>query len=390
MLIGIVGAPNKGKSTFFKACTLADVEIADRPFVTIKPNHGTGFAKNNCVDKEFKVQCNPRIGFCLNHKRFLPVDLIDVAGLVPGASEGKGMGNQFLDDLNEADALIQVIDLSGRTDAEGNAVSNYDVEKDIKFLENELDQWYLRIIKKGWDRFSRTVKQEGLDVKKAIAKQLSGLRVTEEMVEETFNSLKLKDNPLEWNQKELLELASSLRKKSKPMIIAGNKIDVAGAKENFERLKEKYNIIPCSAEIELALREANKSKIIEYVPGEKEFKILKEVDENKKKGLKFIKTFLDENESSGVQEVINEVVFNILYYICVYPGGVNKLEDKDGNILPDCFLMKKGSSALDFAFKLHTDFGKNFIRAIDVKTKRTVGKEHVLKNNDVIELVVRK
>jgi len=300
------------------------------------------------------------------------------------------MGNQFLDDLNEADALIQVIDLSGRTDAEGNAVSNYDVEKDIKFLENELDQWYLRIIKKGWDRFSRTVKQEGLDVKKAIAKQLSGLRVTEEMVEETFNSLKLKDNPLEWNQKELLELASSLRKKSKPMIIAGNKIDVAGAKENFERLKEKYNIIPCSAEIELALREANKSKIIEYVPGEKEFKILKEVDENKKKGLKFIKTFLDENESSGVQEVINEVVFNILYYICVYPGGVNKLEDKDGNILPDCFLMKKGSSALDFAFKLHTDFGKNFIRAIDVKTKRTVGKEHVLKNNDVIELVVRK
>src|SRR3990167_3768646 len=181
MLIGIIGAPNKGKSTFFKAVTLAEVEIGDRPFVTIKPNRGTGYVKIECVDKFFNEQCNPRLGFCLNHNRFIPVELIDVAGLVPGASEGKGLGSQFLDDLNEADALIQIIDISGRTDAEGNAVSNYDVENDINFLENELDQWYLRIIKKGWDRFSRTIKQEGLDVKKAIAKQLSGLRVTEEI-----------------------------------------------------------------------------------------------------------------------------------------------------------------------------------------------------------------
>lgn len=390
MLIGIVGAPNKGKSTFFKAATLAEVEIGDRPFVTIKPNHGTGFVKNKCVDEEFKVQCNPRVGFCVSGFRFIPVDLIDVAGLVPGAHEGKGLGSQFLDDLNEADALIQVIDISGRTDAEGNVAENYNPEDDIKFLENELDQWYLRIIKKGWDKFSRSIKQEHLDAKKAIAKQVSGLRVTEEMVEEVFEALKLNENPLEWKGRDLLNLASELRKRSKPMIIAANKIDIGNSEKNFNKMKNKYNIIPCSAEVELALREANKSKIIEYIPGESDFKVLKNVDGNKKRGLEFMKKFLEENDNTGVQEVLNEVVFNLLKYIAVYPGGVNKLEDKDGNVLPDCFLMKKGSTALDFAFRLHTDFGKNFIRAIDVKSKRTVGKEHVLKNNDVIEIVVRK
>ena len=389
MLIGIVGAPNKGMSTFFKAATLAEVEIGDRPFVTIKPNHGTGFVKDECVDKEFNVQCNPRTGFCINHFRFVPIDLIDVAGLVPGAHEGKGMGNQFLDDLNEADALVQIIDISGRTDAEGNSVGSYDPEEDIKFLQNELDQWYLRIIKKGWDKFSRAVNQEHLDVKKAIAKQLSGLRVTEEMAVEAIDLLGLSKNPTQWSKENLLSLASELRKRSKPMIIAANKIDVKESKNNFERLKNKYNILPCSAEVELALREATKSKIIDYVPGESEFKIVKEVDEGKKKGLMFMKNFLKEFKTTGVQAILNEVVFNLLGYISIYPGGVNKLEDKDGNVLPDCFLMREGSTALDFAYRLHTDFGKNFIRAIDVRTKRTVGKEHELKHNDVVEIVAR-
>jgi len=345
--------------------------------------------KDECVDKEFNVQCNPRTGFCINHFRFVPIDLIDVAGLVPGAHEGKGMGNQFLDDLNEADALVQIIDISGRTDAEGNSVGSYDPEEDIKFLQNELDQWYLRIIKKGWDKFSRAVNQEHLDVKKAIAKQLSGLRVTEEMAVEAIDLLGLSKNPTQWSKENLLSLASELRKRSKPMIIAANKIDVNESKNNFERLKNKYNILPCSAEVELALREATKSKIIDYVPGESEFKIVKEVDEGKKKGLMFMKNFLKEFKTTGVQAILNEVVFNLLGYISIYPGGVNKLEDKDGNVLPDCFLMREGSTALDFAYRLHTDFGKNFIRAIDVRTKRTVGKEHELKHNDVVEIVAR-
>lgn len=388
MLIGIVGAPNKGKSTFFKAATLAEVEISDRPFVTIKPNRGTGYVKIECIDKFFNEQCNPRLGFCINHNRFIPIDLIDVAGLVPGASEGKGLGSQFLDDLNEADALIQIIDISGNSNEEGNRVTNYDPENEIKFLENELDQWYLRIIKKGWERFSRTVIQENLDVKKAIAKQLSGLRVNEAITSEVFRELNLSLRPSDWKEKDLLNLARELRKKTKPMVIVANKIDVKTGKENFERLKDKYSIIACSSEIELALREAAKKKIIEYVPGENNFKIINnDLSENHKKALEFMKKFLDSNDNTGVQDVLNKVVFDVLKYIAIYPGGVKTLADKNGNILPDCFLMLDGSTALDFAFKLHTDFGKNFIRAIDVKSKRTIGKEHLLKNKDVIEIV---
>ena len=173
MLIGVVGKANVGKSTFFKAATLAEVEIANYPFVTIKPNEGVGFVKVDCVDKEFNVKCSPRFGYCLNGKRFVPVELLDVAGLVPGAYEGKGMGNQFLDDLNQADALIHIIDVSGSTNEKGESVQalSYDPANDIKFLEHELDMWYLRLIEKGWDKFARTVNQVKTELHKAVAKQ---------------------------------------------------------------------------------------------------------------------------------------------------------------------------------------------------------------------------
>ena len=399
MLIGLVGKSNIGKSTFFKASTLAEIEISNRPFVTIKPNHGTGYVKVECVDKDFNKQCQPRFGFCINNIRFVPVDLLDVAGLVPGAHEGKGLGSQFLDDLNEADALVHVIDISGSTDAEGNSVEplSYNPENDIKFLETELDQWYLRILKKGWEKFARTLKQEGQDIKKALAKQLSGLRVTEEIVESSIKELNLLHSPTEWSEDDLLSLATSLRKTTKPMIIACNKIDVPGAEKNYKKIRETHPdkiIMPCSAESELALREAAKHELIEYVPGEKDFKILlkEKLSEKQLKALEFIKeTVLSKfAEGSGVQQILNNAVFGLLEYIAVFPGGVNKLEDKDGNTLPDCFLLPKNSTPLDFAYKVHKDLGDKFIKAIDVKKKLPVGKDHTLNHRDVIEIVADK
>ncbi|KHO52201.1 MAG: hypothetical protein QT08_C0013G0023 [archaeon GW2011_AR17] len=156
MLIGVVGKPSTGKSTFFKAITLAEVEIANYPFTTIKPNHAVGYIRIACADKDFATQCHPRMGYCIDHQRFLPVDLLDVAGLVPGASEGLGMGNAFLDDLNQADALIHVIDLSGSTNEKGEPViaGSYDPINDVLFLDEELDLWYLRLLNKGWEKFA--------------------------------------------------------------------------------------------------------------------------------------------------------------------------------------------------------------------------------------------
>lgn len=399
MLIGIVGKPNVGKSTFFKAATLAEVEIANYPFATINPNEGVGFVKIDCADKDFNKQCNPKTGYCLQHKRFIPVQMIDVAGLVPGAHEGKGMGNQFLDDLRQADVLIHVIDISGGTNEGGEVVEpgSYDPAHDVKFLEVELDMWYLGILKKGWEKFARTVIQEKQEIQVALGKQLSGLHVTEEMVKDAIEELNLnKERPNEWSEEELRRLALRLRQKTKPMIIACNKIDVPGAESNFEKLRKEfsdYTFIKCSAESELALREAAKAEFIEYVPGENDFAIIKEANLNlkQKNALNFIKeNILKKCGSTGIQMVLDYAVFELLGCIAIFPGGVSKLEDKDGNTLPDCFLLPAKSTALDFAYKLHTDLGKNFIRAIDVRTKRTVGKEYLLKNRDVIEIVAGK
>ena len=393
-MIGIIGKPSTGKSTFLKAATLAEVEINPRPFTTLKAFEAEGYVKIECVDKEFEVQCNPRYGFCLDHFRFVPIKLMDVPGLVEGASEGKGMGNQFLDSLNEADALIHIVDISGSTDSEGNVVEklSYDPENDIKFLENELDQWYLRILKKGWEKFSRTVKQENLDIKKALGKQLSGLRVNEDIAHEAIKNLNLSHNPAEWSNDDLLNLARELRKMTKPIVIAANKVDIEGAKMNFEKLKEKYDLISCSSEVELALREAAKHELIKYIPGDKNFEILNrdKLSVDKLRGLGFIEEFLEKNGDTGVQKVLNKIVFEVLKYIAIFPGGVNNLIDKDGNVLPNCFLLEEGSTALDFAYKLHKDLGDGFVKAIKVRDKRPIGKEHKLEHRDVIEIVSKK
>ena len=394
MLIGVVGKANVGKSTFFKAATLMDVEIANYPFATIKPNHGVGFVKLDCVDAEFNVQCNPRVGFCRNHKRFVAIDMIDVAGLVPGAHEGKGMGLEFLNDLNQADALVHVIDVSGSTNEKGEPIDkgSYDPANDVKFLENELDYWYLGLLKKPWEKFSRAVSQEKSDIVKAVYKQFSGVGATEDNVKAILKDLSLETKPaIEWSEEDLFNFASELRKKTKPMIIAANKIDVPGAQANLEKLKKEFPehmIVPCSSESELALKEADKHGMIEYIPGENDFKILGNLNEKQQKALEFIKSnVLQKENGTGVQEVMNKAVFDLLQMMSIFPGGVNKLADKDGNIIPDCFLLKQGSTALDFAYKLHTDFGDNFIRAIDVKKKTTIGKDHVLNHRDVIEII---
>ena len=394
MLIGIVGKANCGKSTFFKACTLADVLIAPYPFATIKPNHGVGYVKIECIDKDFGVQCHPRTGYCVNGKRFVPVELMDVAGLVKGASEGKGLGNQFLDDLRQADLFVHIVDVSGETDDEGKECEpgQGNPVKDVEMLEGELDAWYTGILKKVWKTFARTVQNTKENFSKAVAKQFSGLKVNEDDVKDVL--LKLKYNaemPADWTEEQISRFAHDLRHYTKKMIIAANKVDKPLSEENLKKLKKEYPdlmIIPCSADFELALREAGKAGLIEYLPGEKDFKVNGKLSEKQKAALESIKeNVLERYRSTGVQEVLNKAVFDVLQYIAVFPAGVNKLADSKGNILPDCFLIPKGSTALDFAYHIHTDLGDKFIRAIDVKTKKAVGKEHEIKHRDGLEII---
>jgi len=395
MLLGLVGCPSSGKSTFFKAATLADVLIAAYPFATIKPNHGIGYVKINALCTELGVKCNPHKGYCVDGNRFVPVELMDVAGLVKGASEGKGLGNQFLDDLTSADAFIHIVDASGETDSVGKETKGYNPIQDIKMLENELDMWYLGILKKIWKSFSKKVQSSKQDFANAIATQFSGLKVKEDDVKDVLLKGDYNiEKPSEWGEAELLKFAHALRHLTKPMIIAANKCDRPDAKENIEKMKKKYPeliIIPCSADSELALREASNAELIKYIPGENDFEIISDkINEKQKQALDSIKkNVLDVYKSTGIQQVLNSVVFDLLKYIAVFPAGVHKLADSKGNILPDCFLVPEGSTALDFAYILHTDLGDNFIKAIDVRTKQAVGKEHKLKHRDGIEVITR-
>jgi len=394
MLIGLVGKPSVGKSTFFKAATLAKVAIAPHPFTTIKLNRGVGYVKIDCVDKEFGVKCTPNHGFCIKSKRFVPIELMDVAGLVPGASEGKGLGNQFLDDLRQADAFIHIVDISGTTNEKGESTENHNPSKDIEFLENELDEWFYGILKRVWKSFSKKAEIEKGNFAELVAKQFSGLKVKKGDVKEILNEFSFAEKPSLWSEEKLSKFASELRRKSKPMIIAANKIDLPYGEKNYLDLKKKFPneiIIPCSADSELALRQAAKGGLIEYIPGERNFKILKDLSNEQKKALDKIKNnILEKFEyGTGVQEVLNKTVFELLNYIAIFPASANKSEDSKGNILPDCFLLPKGSTALDFAYYLHTDFGNNFIKAIDARTKKALGKNYELKNRDALEVVTR-
>jgi len=396
MQVGIVGAPNQGKSTFFNAATLAGAEMADYPFTTIKANQGVGYIRIECVcKKDFHTQCNPRQGMCKEGQRFIPVTLLDVAGLVPDAHLGKGLGNQFLNDLSQAAVLIHVIDASGRTNDHGEKVSGYDPCNTIRFLEREIDLWYKGILDKNWGKFTRMVKLDKSKFSEQITTQFTGLGVRENQVLNAMSECKLGEDGTLWSDDDLLNFATKLREAAKPMLIVANKIDVEGAWENYERmLKEfpNYKIIPVSSESELALRRAEKAGIIEYLPGDSKFTVKEpgKLNDKQKHALDTIQHLLDKHGSTGVQQALNAAVLELLGYMAIFPGGVNKLCDSQGRVLPDVFLLPRDSMAIDFAYALHSDFGNKFICAIDVKTKMKAGRDHKLKHRDVFELVCGK
>jgi ribosome-binding ATPase YchF (GTP1/OBG family) len=397
MQIGIVGKPNVGKSTFFSAATLATVEIADYPFTTIKPNRGVAYIRAKCPHTEFGVKCNPRNSACENGIRLVPVELLDVAGLVPDAWQGRGLGNKFLDDLRQAAALIHVVDASGGTDEEGNKIppGSHDPLSDIKFLEREIAYWIKGILEKGFAKMARQAHLEGIKVEKAIHERLTGLGVSETDIITAIRNAGLPDNPMYWQDADLLRLADAIRKQGKPMIIALNKADVA-SESLLTRLMNLggYITVPVCAESELGLKRAAKAGLIRYLPGDKDFTIIdpQKLNENQKKALDyFAKVMKKCGHGTGVQTCLEKAVYDLLDMIVVYPvEDDNKLTDHDGNVLPDAYLVKRGSNARDLAYKIHTELGDNFVRAINARTHRTVGHDYILQNGDVITIVARK
>jgi len=394
MLVGIVGKPNVGKSTFFSALTMATAQIAEYPFTTIQANRGVGYVRGKCPHVEFGKQCNPNNSICDNGTRFVPIEILDVAGLVPDAHAGRGLGNKFLDDLRQADAFIHVVDASGGTDFEGNpvGVGTHDPVLDVNFLEKEVSYWIFSILEKHFTKLAKQAKLAGTKFEPLLAEKLTGLSISEVQIHSAFRAVALDSDPTLWNDQDILKFCQALQKISKPMIIAANKADIAPA-DNIARLKATgYPVVPTSAEYELALRKATKAGLLKYVPGDTLFEYVDEskLNQNQLAACNKIGDWLSKNGSTGVQRVLEEVVFKVLDLIIIYPvEDEHKLMDKQGRVLPDCYLMRRGSNAKDLAYKVHSDLGDNFIRAIDAKTHMTIGHDHILNDGDVIKIVAR-
>ena len=395
MIVGIIGKPNTGKSTFFNAATLSHAQVASYPFTTIKPNVGMAYLRVDCVCKELGVKDTPRNSICVNGIRLIPIKLIDIAGLVPDAWKGRGLGNKFLDDIRRADALIHVIDISGSTDEEGRpcALSAHDPLFDIDFVEREFDLWLLQIVKRDWSRMSRTAESGVQKISSMLAERLSGLSIMEAQIVESINSLKLSsEKPTNWSEEDLFNLCRAIRQISKPSVIAMNKADLVTSAKNIERSRATGRlVIPCAAEAELLLRRAAKKELIEYIPGNSSFHILyfDKLTPAQRKAFDLVNDrVLKVWGSTGVQQVINDVYFKLIKSIVVYPvEDENRFSDKTGRILPDAYVMKVGSKVKDLAYKIHTDLGEGFLYAMDAKRRVRLGADYVLKDRDVIKIV---
>lgn len=394
--IGLIGKTNTGKTTFFNAATMGFAEVSTYPFTTKQPNVGTSHAITLCVHREFKVEDNPKNSNCIDGWRFIPVELIDLPGLIKGAWEGKGLGNQFLSIAAQSDALLHVVDASGSVDAAGRVtdVGSGDPVADIADIEEELVMWYLKLLEGNRDKISRAIKS-GIRTTAAIADIFAGIGVKESDVQNAVLDAKLQGKDFDdFDMDDSKQFVWSLRDISKPTLIVANKVDIPVAMENFRRLREEYKdmlVVPASAEAELTLRRAENKGLIKYVPGDERFDIVKqeELNDKQKWALNFIrKDVLGEYMRTGVQHAINVAVFKMLRMNAVYPvADAKKLTDKHGNVLPDVYLLPSGSTVADLARQIHSDLAKNLLHAVDIRDGLRLPADYQIKDRDVLSIV---
>jgi len=384
--LALAGKPNAGKSTFYRAATMADVDVGNYPFTTIDPNRGVTHARTRCPCLDREERC----GNCEDGVRYVPVELLDVAGLVPGAHEGRGLGNQFLDALTDADAILAVLDAAGGTDAEGEPVEigTYDPVEEADFVEAELEQWLAGIIERNWETVVRKSRSPDFDIDEALTEMLTGFGATEYDVAASLRALEYPDDPQQWADEDRERLARDVRERTKPIVLVANKADVAPT-ENLERLGEEDKpVIPSTADGELALRTAAESGVVSYHPGDDDFQVVGDVSDAQREGLETIREVMSEHGGTGVQQAINTAVYDVLDMVTAYPvENETKWTDGTGETLPDAFLLPRGSTPKDLAYAVHTDIGEGYLHAVDARSKRRIAEDYELEEGDVIKIV---
>ena len=394
--IGIIGKTNTGKTTFFNSATLSSTEISTYPFTTKKPETGTGQAITLCVHMEFNVQDKPNNSKCIDGWRYIPIELIDLPGLIKDAWKGKGLGNQFLSIAAQSDALLHVVDCSGSIDSTGkiSEPGSGDPVSDFADIEEELVMWYQKILEGNRDKISRNI-SDGEDTVEAITELYRGIGVKKNHVVQALKVTGLEETQFDdFGIAQTKEFAKILRKISKPTLIVANKIDIPGADKNFNRLRERYNeviTVPASADSELTLRRAEQQELIKYSPGSEQFDIVQpeKLNEKQSNALNFIKQdIMGEYMRTGVQFAINVTVFKLLKMNAIYPvADEENLSDKKGNILPDLILLKEGATVKDLANEIHTGLSKGLLHAKDLRYNLRLPTHYQLRDRDVISLI---
>jgi len=383
--IALAGKPNAGKSTFFSAATMSDVEMANYPFTTIDPNRGVAHARTRCPCTDRDADC----GLCADGARYVPVELVDIAGLVPGAHEGRGLGNQFLDALTTAEAIVTVIDAAGATTAEGDpvAVGTTDPLAEVAFIEEELEAWMAQIIADNWAGVRRSARAPSFDLDAALAEVLSGLGITDHVITAVLRDAEYPTRVDAWGDAEFTMLAQAVRRRAKPIVLCANKVDLATA-ENISRLRAETDAVMTAAIAERTLRRGVDAGVVEYRPGDDTFQVIGDVDADQRAGLDAIADLLERFGSTGVQATIDQAVYDRLGLITVYPvQNESRWTDAGGQMLPDALLLPSGATPKDLAYAVHTDIGEGYLYAVDARSQRRIGESTTLEEGAVVKIV---
>jgi ribosome-binding ATPase len=398
MEIGVVGKPNVGKSTLFNALTLLDVPMAPYPFTTTEPNRGVGAVRVPCPHTEKGAPCSPGNSKCVDGTRWVAVNLVDVPGLVPGAHEGKGLGHKFLDDLRAADGFLQVVDVSGGTTPEGviAPVGTHDPAEEVRWLQEELIDWINGILSKDFNRHAMSTELEGTKIEEFLQSRLTGLSIGPHAIATALRNAPIdRTKPSSWTMAERRALAEALLVAAKPRLVAANKADRISL-DAFAAFREGIDPTPAAAtmaEAELTLRRAARAGLVTYRPGDGDFR---ETEPNRlnpaqQRALQEIRVLLGRWGSTGVQAVLERMVFDRLAQMVVFPvEDEQRWTDSKGRLLPDALIVPLHLPARSLAFKVHSDLGENFIRAIDGRTHRAMAADHPLEPGSVVRIVARK